>query len=144
MGCTEPIAVALAGALARKTLGAMPDRVSLLTSGNIIKNVKSVIVPHTEGRKGLRTAVAVGIVCGDADKELEVVSGVTHEDLARMDAWLETVQLDLGTSPSPCPFDIQVRVWHGEDTAFVRVVGHHTNVVVLEKNGERLIDLPFT
>ena len=67
MGCTEPIAVAYAGALARKTLGALPERVELLTSGNIIKNVKSVIVPHTGGRKGLRTAIAVGIVCGDAD-----------------------------------------------------------------------------
>ena len=144
MGCTEPIAVAYAGALARKTLGALPERVDLLTSGNIIKNVKSVIVPHTEGRKGLRTAIAVGIVCGDADAELEVVSHVTPEDLRCMERWLETAQVVLGTSPARCPFDIQVRVWHGEDTAFVRIVGHHTNVVILERNGERLRELPFS
>ena len=47
MGCTEPIAVAYAGALARKTLGEAQERVELTVSCNIIKNVKSVIVPHT-------------------------------------------------------------------------------------------------
>ncbi len=62
MGCTEPIAVAYAGALARRILGASPDRILLAVSGNIIKNVKSVIVPHTGGRKGLATAVSAGVV----------------------------------------------------------------------------------
>ena len=79
MGCTEPIAVAYAGALARQTLGEMPDSVELVVSGNIIKNVKSVIVPHTNGRKGLQTAVAVGICYGDADKVLEVIANVTDD-----------------------------------------------------------------
>ena len=68
MGCTEPIAVAYAGALARETLGAQPQTVELVVSGNIIKNVKSVIVPHTNGRKGLQTAVAAGICFGKAEK----------------------------------------------------------------------------
>ena len=71
MGCTEPIAVAYSAALARSVLGAIPDSVILRVSGNIIKNVKSVIVPHTGSRKGLATAVAAGICFGKEDKELE-------------------------------------------------------------------------
>ena len=74
MGCTKPIAVAYASALARKTLGALPDRVKVCVSANIIKNVKSVIVPHTGGQRGIEAAVAAGIVAGDADAELEVLS----------------------------------------------------------------------
>ena len=144
MGCTEPIAVAYAGALARKTLGTLPRRVELRVSGNIIKNVKSVIVPHTGGRKGLRTAVAVGICCGDADKELEVLSEVTEEQLARLDAFLASAEIRLGESDANCPFDIQVRVSAGEDSAFVRIIGHHTNLVRIQRNGEILLDRPFS
>ena len=144
MGCTEPIAVAYAGALARKTLGTLPRRVELRVSGNIIKNVKSVIVPHTGGRKGLRTAVAVGICCGDADKELEVLSEVTEEQLARLDAFLASAEIRLEESDANCPFDIQVRVSAGEDSAFVRIIGHHTNLVRIQRNGEILLDRPFS
>lgn len=143
MGCTEPIAVAYGGALARKTLGRLPERVALTVSGNIIKNVKSVIVPHTGGRKGLRTAVAIGICCGDADRELEVISGVTEEGCHRMDAFLNSAEIVLRESDSRCPFDIQVSLQAGEDTAFVRILGHHTNVVRVERNGEVLLDKPF-
>ncbi len=143
MGCTEPIAVAYAGALARRTLGVLPQRVELNVSNNIIKNVKSVIVPHTAGKKGLRAAVAVGIVCGDADRELEVVSGVTDADLQRMEGFLASAEIILGESNASCPFDIQLRVSAGADSAFVRIIGHHTNVVILEKNGKALIRRPF-
>lgn len=143
MGCTEPIAVAYGGALARKTLGRMPERVALTVSGNIIKNVKSVIVPHTGGRKGLRTAVAIGICCGDADRELEVISGVTEEGCHRMDAFLNSAEIVLRESDSRCPFDIQVSLQAGEDTSFVRILGHHTNVVRVERNGEVLLNKPF-
>ena len=86
MGCTEPIAVAYAGALARRELGKLPERAELAVSGNIIKNVKSVIVPHTGGRRGLPAAVAAGIVCGDADAGLEVLSRVTEGELAALDS----------------------------------------------------------
>jgi L-cysteine desulfidase len=144
MGCTEPIAVAYAGALARKTLGELPQQVELIVSGNIIKNVKSVIVPHTGGRKGLRTAVAVGICCGDADAELEVVSHVQEEQLKDLDAFLENVPISLGGSTANCPFDIQVKVSAGDHTAFVRIIGHHTNVVRVEKDGEALVEKEFS
>lgn len=143
MGCTEPIAVAYAGALARKTLGQMPCEVELVVSGNIIKNVKSVIVPHTGGRKGLKTAVAVGICCGNADQELEVISQVTEEQLVDMERFLETASITIGESDSTCPFDIQVTVRAGGHHAYVRIIGHHTNVVSIRRDGEVFVERPY-
>lgn len=143
MGCTEPIAVAYAGALARKALGALPERVILCVSGNIVKNVKSVIVPHTGGRKGLKVAVAVGICCGDADQELEVISGVTEQQLKELDEYLEQVEVKITESAANCPFDIQVTAYHGTDCAYARIIGHHTNVVSVKKNDTVLVDVPF-
>ena len=85
MGCTEPIAIAYAAAVARDTLGRMPERAILTVSGNIIKNVKSVIVPNTGGRKGMRNALAAGLCYGIAEKELEVLSDATEEDIRSID-----------------------------------------------------------
>ena len=144
MGCTEPIAVAYAGALARKTLDRMPEHVELTVSGNIIKNVKSVIVPHTEGRKGLRTAVAAGICYGDADRELEVLSDAKPEQQAELDGYLSSADIAVRESDAKCPFDLRVSARAGEDEAYVRIVGHHTNVVQIRHNGEMLVDKPFT
>ena len=143
MGCTEPIAVAWAGALARRTLGALPDRVELTVSGNIIKNVKSVIVPHTGGRKGLRVAVAAGICYGDADRELEALSDATEEQQRELDGYLDRTEIEVLTSDARCPFDLRVGVWAGADEAYVRIIGHHTNVVQVRRNGEMLVDEPF-
>lgn len=144
MGCTEPIAVAYAGALARQTLGALPERIELTVSGNIIKNVKSVIVPHTGGRKGLPVAVAAGVRVGDADAQLEVLANVTEDQLPLLDEYLSAAEIAVSKSPLRCPFDIQVRVFAGGDTAFVQIVGSHTNVVRIEKNGEVLLNKPFS
>lgn len=144
MGCTEPIAVAYAAALARQTLGAMPERAILTVSGNIIKNVKSVIVPHTGGKKGLQTAVAAGICYGEAEKELEVLSEASEEQLARMDAWLAQAELLIRESDAECPFDLHVQVFAGEDSAYVHIISHHTNVVCIRRNDEILLEKPFS
>ena len=144
MGCTEPIAVAYAGALAKKALGVMPQQVELCVSGNIIKNVKSVIVPHTGGRKGLSVAVAAGICCGDAEAELEVLSAVTDNQLAELDEYLTMAEIRVTESDANCPFDIRVRVFSGGNQAYVRIIGHHTNVVMVQKNDEILLELPFS
>ena len=144
MGCTEPIAVAYAGALARKTLGTYPSRIELGVSGNIIKNVKSVIVPHTGGRKGLPVAVAAGARIGDADAQLEVLASVTEEQLPLLSEYLDSTEIVVSKSPLHCPFDIQVRAYAGEDTSFVQIVGSHTNVVRIERNGEVLLSKPFS
>ena len=144
MGCTEPIAVAYAGAIARKTLGAVPEKIALCVSGNIIKNVKSVIVPHTSGRKGLRAAVSAGVICGDADKELEVIADVDEDGLKALDAYLEKVEIQISESTANCPFDIQVTVYAGADQAYCRIIGNHTNVVAIRKNDEVLLEKPFS
>jgi L-cysteine desulfidase len=144
MGCTEPIAVAYAGALVRQTLGTLPQRLELTVSGNIIKNVKSVIVPHTGGRKGLATAVAAGVCYGQADKELQVLADVNDTQLQSLDAYLEETSIALKTSEAGCPFDIQLTGWAGADNAFVRIIGSHTNVVQLSHNGKFLRNEPFS
>ena len=77
MGCTEPIALAYAAAVARDTLGAIPDRVEVGASGSIIKNVKSVIVPNTQHLKGIPAAVTAGLIAGQAERELEVIAEVS-------------------------------------------------------------------
>ena len=145
MGCTEPIAVAYAGAIARHTLNDLPDAVELIVSGNIIKNVKSVIVPHTNGRKGLQTAVSAGICYGRADKGLEVLSDVAAEkELSMLDAFLSSVKITVRESDSACPFDIQVSVRAGTDDAYVRIIGTHTNVVTVRHGSQLLVDKHFT
>ena len=103
MGCTEPIAVAYAGALARQTLGALPERIELTVSGNIIKNVKSVIVPHTGGRKGLPVAVAAGVRVGDADAQLEVLANVTEDQLPLLDEYLSAAEITVSKSAAALP-----------------------------------------
>ena len=144
MGCTEPIALAYAGAKARQVLGALPDKVQLFASGNIIKNVKSVVVPNTGGLHGMAAALCVGIVAGDADKELQVISNVPKEKHAEVRAYIESVDLDIQPASSDLVFDIDVILSAGSDRVRLRIVNHHTNIVLIEKNGEKLLELPVT
>ena len=138
MGCTEPIAIAYASAKARATLGTLPTSCDVAVSGNIIKNAKSVVVPHTGGMKGIETAALAGIVAGNADARLEVLSSVTPEDTARMYSLRDTILINVRLYDTEYPFDILVTVTDGENTASVRVTNRHTNVVSIERNGERL------
>ncbi len=136
MGCTEPIAVAYAAAIARDTLGCMPDSTELIVSGNI--------VPNTGGRKGLRTAVAAGLCFGKAEKELEVIADATEQDLAGLDAYLRTADITLKEADSNQPFDLAVLLHKGSDSAYVHIVSHHTNVVCIRKNDTVILEKPFT
>ena len=143
MGCTEPIALAYAGAKARQVLGRQPDKVRLFVSGNIIKNVKSVVVPNTGGLHGMAAALCAGIVAGDADRELQVISNVPRDAHARIKEYMETLDLDIQPSYSELVFDIDVFEYSGEDVVRLRIINHHTNIVTIEKNGEKLLDLPI-
>ena len=138
MGCTEPIALAYAASLARKVLGEMPDRVVVGASGSIIKNVKSVIVPNTDHLKGIPAAAAAGIVAGDADKELEVIANVTPEQIAGMKKFLENTEISVEHVDNGITFDIIVTLYKGDSYSKVRIANYHTNVVLVEKNGEIL------
>lgn len=138
MGCTEPIALAYAAAMARKVLGEMPDKVVIGASGSIIKNVKSVIVPNTDHLKGIPAAAAAGIVGGDPDKELEVIASVTPEQIAGMREFLTNTDISVEYVDNGLTFEIVVTLYKGESYSRVRIVNYHTNIVLIEKNGEKL------
>ena len=144
MGCTEPIALAYAGALAKKLLGADPERVQVAVSGNIIKNVKSVVVPNTGGLRGIAAAVCAGIIAGDAEKELQVISEVSLEQQTQLRHFMDTVNCTIMPSDSSLVFDIDITLLRGDESARVRIVNHHTNVVYQRKNDTVLLELPIT
>ena len=142
MGCTEPIALAYAGAKGRQLLGALPDKVTARISGAIIKNVKSVVVPNTGGLHGIVPAICMGIVAGDADKELQVLSQVTPEQLPVLQEFMNRVPVEILHADSGLSFDIDLTLAHGQEQVRIRITNHHTNLVYLEKNGEVLLKLP--
>lgn len=143
MGCTEPIALAYAAALARKALGAIPESVSLKVSANIIKNVKSVVVPHTGSLRGIEAAAAAGIVAGNADLELEVLSDVSEEQIQEISRYLGKIPITIDTSDSGYIFDIQVLVTACGHCAFVQIAGNHTNVIRIEKDDTVLLSKSY-
>lgn len=140
MGCTEPIAIAYAAAKARAALGKMPERVINEVSGNIIKNVKSVVVPHTGGMRGIEAATAAGIVAGDENAELEVLSHVTPEEIENIAEFIKSTPIEVVYADTPHIFDILITVYAGEECATVRIVGHHTNIVLIKKNDTVLFE----
>lgn len=142
MGCTEPIALAYCAAKAREVLGTMPDKVAVGASGSIIKNVKSVIVPNTDRMKGIPAAAVAGIVAGDPAKELEVIATVTKEQIDEMRLFLKETPIVVEHVDNGLTFEILVTVFKGEQSAMVRIVNYHTNIVRIEKNGEVLLDVP--
>lgn len=142
MGCTEPIALAYGAARAREVLGEMPDRVVVGASGSIIKNVKSVIVPNTDHLKGIPAAAAAGIVAGDADKKLEVIASVSSEQTAQMKEFMEQVPITVEHIDNGITFDIVITLYKGVSYARVRIANYHTNIVLVEKNGEILEKKP--
>ncbi len=143
MGCTEPIAVAYACARARALLGCLPERVEMVVSGNIIKNVKSVVVPNTGGRRGLKTSAAAGVTAADENLELECLSKLDDDDRAAIDRYLERDCISIDVAASGRVFDLDVTVYAGEDAARVRIADAHTNIVHLSRNGEVLLDKPL-
>lgn len=142
MGCTEPIALAYAAAKARETLGCLPDKVEIGASGSIIKNVKSVIVPNTGHLKGIPAAAAAGIVAGDASRELEVIADVSGEETGAIAEYLKNTRITVEHIDQGITFDILVTVKKGDSYARVRIANYHTNIVLVEKDGEKLLDLP--
>ena len=139
MGCTEPIAIAYAASIAKDALGFLPDRVEIYVSGNILKNVKSVVVPNTNGLRGIKTAVAIGLVAGQKELELECISKVPNEDRLACIEFMNTDNIKLGQSLSDFIFDIHLFIYKDNDEVEVRIVDNHLNVVYLRKNNDILI-----
>ena len=117
MGCTEPIAIAYAAAKAAEVLGQKPDKMLIEVSGNIIKNVKSVIVPHTGGLRGIQAAAAAGAIAGDADAGLEVISNVTDAQIDEIGTYLWGAEIEVNHADTGHIFDIAVTAYCGDDSA---------------------------
>lgn len=142
MGCTEPVALAYCAAVARSVLGEQPDRIKVEASGNIIKNVKSVVVPNTGGRRGIAAAAAVGVLGGDENARMQVIANVPDEVKNRLGAYLEQTPIEVAPLDSPCVLDMIVTVSKGEKSAKVRIADEHTNIVYIEKDGKELSAAP--
>nr|WP_300789880.1 L-serine ammonia-lyase, iron-sulfur-dependent, subunit alpha [uncultured Acetatifactor sp.] len=143
-GCTEPIALAYAAARLRDILGAAPEGIRAEISGNIIKNVKSVVVPNTGGRKGIPAAIAAGVVAGDASKVLQCIARVPAEKQGEIAAYAQNVSMEIVCARTSRLLDIRLTGRAGEHTALVHIANSHSNIVREEKDGEVLFQRPLT
>lgn len=138
LGCTEPISIAYASAKARQVLGRMPERLELWCSGNIIKNVKGVVVPNSGGLHGIDVAGILGAVGGNPDKELEVLETVTPEHIEQTKLLLKKDFCTCHLIENVENLFIVAKVFAGDDTAEVEIASRHTNITRLVKNGREL------
>lgn len=147
MGCTEPIAIALAAARARDLAGGLPDRMELEVSGSIVKNAKSVVVPHTGGLKGIAAAAAAGAVAGNADAWLEVIASVDKWQVVEIAEYLERTPIEVRRADTDLDFDLIVRAYRDADgrthTGTVRIAEYHTNIVCEQRDGLVLREVPL-
>jgi len=141
MGCTEPIALAYCAAKAKEVLGVLPERCVVEASGNIVKNVKSVIVPNTGGLKGIEAAAAAGVVAGDAGRVLEVIAGVTQEQKIQIKEYMEKTPIQVKPLETDELLDMIVTLYRDGSYAKVRIANYHTNIVLIEKDGEKLYEM---
>lgn len=140
MGCTEPIAIALTAATAKKYIQEDIKEIQVVASGNIIKNVKSVIVPHTGGLKGIPSAVAAGIVAGNPSKELEVLEDITEEDQKNICDFLSKTKITVSESTSEYVLDIGVTLISNHHTVYARTAQYHTGLCLIEVDGEKIYE----
>lgn len=136
MGCTEPIAIAYASSIARSLISSLPTSVTVYASPNIIKNVKSVVVPHTGGERGIEAAASIGIVAGREELELEVLSKVGEKDIERSKELRRDAKFTILPSESGYIFHIRVELKNDSESSAVEIAGNHTNVILKERNGE--------
>ena len=139
MGCTEPIAIAYGAAKARVILGRLPEDVEVMASGNIIKNVKSVVVPNTGGLKGIEAAAAAGIVAGKADRILEVLSEVTQQQREEIATFMQACPIRVVPDESDAVFAITLTLRAGKDSVRLAIADYHTHIVLIERSGEVLL-----
>ena len=144
MGCTEPIAISYCAAKARAVLGCIPEDCLVEASGNIIKNVKSVVVPNTDGLKGIEAAAAAGIVAGKEERILEVISAVTQDQKKEIRKYLNQKRIRVKPLETEELLDIVIQVHGGGHKVKVRIAGYHSNIVRIEKDGDILYEIGGT
>ena len=134
MGCTEPIAIAYCAAIMKDTLGNIPEKIDVYVSGNILKNVKSVTVPNTGGMHGIDAACAIGIIAGDKDKKLEVISKVSNEQIIELRKYLDKKNIKVHHSNNESVLYIEIIGVYKDNYAKVIIQDAHTNVTLIEKD----------
>ena len=140
MGCTEPIAIAYAASILTDVLDGKADAISVALSGNIIKNVKSVVVPATGGMYGIESAVAAGVIANAPHQKLEVLSILDKKDVEKIVAYKDTCEMSISELNTNCSFDLHLKGKRGDDVAEVRITENHTNVVKVALNGVSLLE----
>ena len=138
-GCTEPIALSYAAAKARRILGTIPNKVDIFLSGNIIKNVKSVTIPNSEGMVGIEAAIVMGLIAGDDRKELMVISDVTSEQLKEVKEFLDKGIIKTHVHSGDIKLYIRLEISNDVDNVVLEIKHTHTNVTQILKNGKVLL-----
>jgi len=142
-GCTESTAIAYCAAKLTAVLGIRPERILAQLSGNILKNAKSATVPNTGGRKGIRAAIAAGVVAGDAEQALQVISHISPELYQEIAQYEENTPINIVCPDTPRLLDIRLTGWAGGEEAVVHIANHHTNIVRMERGGRVLLSKPL-
>lgn len=137
-GCTEPIALAYAAAKATQVLGHIPERIICSCSGNIVKNAKSVVVPGTDGLKGIEISVVLGAIAGDPDKELEVLNGIEKNKVAEAKKLAEEGMCQIKLVPNVANLYIKIQSFYEDECAAVTLKDGHLNIIELHKNNDLL------
>ncbi len=138
MGCTEPIALAYASARCREILGCMPETIKAYCSGNMIKNVRCVSIPNSQGMVGIEAACALGALAGDASKCMEVLEAVDDEGRSAAEQFVNDKNCHVEFLDSEIPLHFIIEMKAGEESASVEVRHSHTNIYSIRKNGEVL------
>lgn len=136
MGCTEPISIAYASSKARSLMKDDPTLIKVEISGNILKNVKSVVVPNTGGMRGIEPSIAAGILFGESSKELEVISNASMEKINKINSFLKKVKFEISRINSCFGFDILIHLINDDEKASVRIVDNHMNIVSIKYNNQ--------
>lgn len=134
-GCTEPIAIAYAGAILTELLEGIPDHIDAYLSGNMIKNVKSVKIPGSEGLTGIEAAVAMGVLLGNAEKGMMVIAHADKTRLGEVEKYVRDGRIASKFEETDEKLYIRLEAARGNDNAVVEIQKYHTNVTRLEKNG---------
>lgn len=142
LGCTEPIAVAYAAAKARQLLGEQAIRLEAWCSGNVVKNVKSVVVPNSGGLKGINAAAILGLLGGDSENRLEVLQSVSDQQREEAKTLLEAGFCKCFFLNSGSALDIVIKAWGACHSAVVEVRDFHTNLTYLERDGVVSLHIP--
>ncbi len=140
MGCTEPIAIAMTAANAKKYISEPIKSVTVCVSGNIIKNVKSVMVPNTGGLRGIESAAAAGIVAGDPDRELEALSDVSDDKKKEISDFIANTEIEVTEAVTDYVLDIGITLRSENHTVYARTAQHHTGLCLITVDGETVFE----